>query len=238
MVKRFDLFAFEPWAMAQTWSNLLFAHWPVDLAMVQASLPPGIGVDTFDGQAWISVVPFQLAYMPRGLGWVPYRQQFTELNLRTYVRMGNQTGVYFYTLEANDWLSVKAAQTMFHLAYRHAQLSLRQIDGQFHFLGTRASHPGPVQVAVTYRPTGQSIMPSPLDKFLTNRYRLFTTDANGTWYTTPIWHPPWPLQQTEVEFTANTLPKAFGFELNNPLIPHLCQFADYLPVKTGLVSRC
>jgi uncharacterized protein len=224
--------------MAQTWSNLLFAHWPVDASMVQATLPAGIGVDTFDGQAWISVVPFQLAYMPRGLGWVPHRQQFTELNLRTYVRMGNQTGVYFYTLEANDWLSVKAAQTLFHLAYRHAQLSLRQIDGRYHFLGTRASQPGPVKVAMTYQPTGETQAPTPLDKFLTDRYRLFTTDAHGTWYTTPIWHPPWPLQPVEVDITHNTLPQAFGFNDLDPLKPAVCHYAHYLPVKTGLISRC
>jgi uncharacterized protein len=224
--------------MAQTWQHVLFAHWPVDPSVVQASLPAGIVADTLDGAAWISVVPFQLAYMPRGLAWLPYRQTFTELNLRTYVRKGNQTGVYFYTLEASHWPSVKAAQALFHLAYRHAQLDLRYVQNHFAFLGTRASTPGPVHVELTYQPLAETLPTTPLNHFLTERYRLFTTDATGAWFTVPIWHTPWSLQPVEVTINANTLPAAFGFNAVNPLNPVLCHYAQKVTVKTGLLSRC
>jgi uncharacterized protein YqjF (DUF2071 family) len=47
-----------PWVMTQSWHNLLFAHWPVDAAVLRSRMPPGLPLDLYDGQAWIGVVPF------------------------------------------------------------------------------------------------------------------------------------------------------------------------------------
>lgn len=252
------------WVMAHTWQNVLFAHWPVDPAVVQATLPKGIEVDTLDGQAWISVVPFQLSYKPRGLDWLPKPARFTELNLRTYVRMGNQTGVYFYTLEATDWFAVKAAQTLFNLAYRYAPLlDLRQRKGTFTFLGTRQNKPGKgkpgknksgqslskknnpahikpglMHVELIFKPGDPLTKLTKLDQFLTERYRLFTTNARGKWFTTRIWHEPWQLQTADVTMVANTLPSLFGFEGVDPKQPVLTHYAKQLAVKTGISCRC
>src|ERR1700676_402442 len=47
-------------AMSQTWRCLTFLHWPYDPALVQPLLPPGLPLDTFDGAAWIGLVPFEI----------------------------------------------------------------------------------------------------------------------------------------------------------------------------------
>ena len=53
--------------MTQSWHDLLFAHWPVDARMLQEKLPSGLPLDTFQGQAWIGVVPFRMTNVaPRG----------------------------------------------------------------------------------------------------------------------------------------------------------------------------
>ena len=44
--------------MAQRWNDLLFAHWPIPVAEMVRLLPAGLEVDTFDGFAWVGVVPF------------------------------------------------------------------------------------------------------------------------------------------------------------------------------------
>src|SRR5688500_3360843 len=77
----------SPWLMTQTWHDLLFAHWPVDLATLRDHVPPGFEIDTFDGQAWIGVVPFRMTNVaPRGVPALPWISAFPELNVRTYVR--------------------------------------------------------------------------------------------------------------------------------------------------------
>src|SRR5262245_27389124 len=79
----------EPWVMAQSWHDLLFAHWPVPAAVLRPLIPPSLGVDTFDGEAWIGVVPFRMSGVrPRYVPPLPDLSAFPELNVRTYVTDG------------------------------------------------------------------------------------------------------------------------------------------------------
>ncbi|HEU5458488.1 MAG TPA: DUF2071 domain-containing protein, partial [Terracidiphilus sp.] len=48
------------WAMTQRWNDLLFAHWRVPAAQVASLLPDGLQVDTYQGSAWLGVVPFSM----------------------------------------------------------------------------------------------------------------------------------------------------------------------------------
>ena len=51
----------EPWLMAQTWRDLLFAHWTLPPEAVARILPAALELDTFDGRAWIGITPFELS---------------------------------------------------------------------------------------------------------------------------------------------------------------------------------
>ena len=50
--------------MVQRWECVSFVHWPCRPHDVQRHLPPGIEVDTFDGAAWVGLVPFHLTVRP------------------------------------------------------------------------------------------------------------------------------------------------------------------------------
>ncbi|MBM49753.1 MAG: hypothetical protein CMP27_07970, partial [Roseibacillus sp.] len=72
--------------MHQRWENLLFLHWAVPAQSVKEHLPPGLEVDTYNGTAWVGVVPFFMrGVRPRFLPSVPGLSNFLELNVRTYV---------------------------------------------------------------------------------------------------------------------------------------------------------
>ena len=61
-----------PWVMTQTWTDFLFAHWPVDAATLREKIPTGFELDEFDGQAWIGIVPFNMTNVsPRGIPTCP-----------------------------------------------------------------------------------------------------------------------------------------------------------------------
>jgi uncharacterized protein YqjF (DUF2071 family) len=74
------------------WRNLLFAHWPIEADELRPLIPPSLEIETFDGQAWIGIVPFHLTIRYR---WMPLAVSFPEVNVRTYVRRGEQTGSGF-----------------------------------------------------------------------------------------------------------------------------------------------
>jgi uncharacterized protein YqjF (DUF2071 family) len=97
-----------PWLMTQTWHDLLFAHWRVSREWVRASVPTHFPIDLFDGDAWIGIVPFHMTNVSaRGVPALPWVSAFPELNVRTYVRVGDRPGVYFFSLDAGTPLAVR-----------------------------------------------------------------------------------------------------------------------------------
>lgn len=105
-------------SMSHRWDNLTFLHWPVAPQLVQALLPPGLEVETFEGSAWVGLVPFEmLVSLPSG-GAAPWLCNFAETNVRTYVRgPDGSTGVWFLSLEASRLAAVVTARATYRLPY-------------------------------------------------------------------------------------------------------------------------
>jgi len=108
----------------QTWSDLLFLHWEWDPAEIQATLPPGLYVDTYGEKAYVGVIPFRMtdvraSFLPE----IPGVTNFLELNVRTYVHdRDGRPGVWFYSLDLNHGLGVLLAKTFFSLPYHNATM--------------------------------------------------------------------------------------------------------------------
>ncbi len=69
------------------WRDLLFAHWPIEVEALRALVPPALEIDTFDGRAYLGIVPFRMEDVaPRGVPALPRVSAFPEVNVRTYVR--------------------------------------------------------------------------------------------------------------------------------------------------------
>ncbi len=106
----------SPWVMRMIWSELLFAHWPIQPDAVARLLPDGLTLDTRDGQAWIGVVPFLMSSVaPRCCPAVPGLSRFLELNVRTYVIRDGKPGVWFFSLDAENPIAVRLARATFNL---------------------------------------------------------------------------------------------------------------------------
>src|SRR4029453_1218031 len=89
-------------------------------------LPRALELDLFTGQAWIGLVPFYMTNVtPRGIPAISWMSEFPELNLRTYVRVGDRPGVYFFSLDAGSWLAARTARLLLNLPYFSAAMSVR-----------------------------------------------------------------------------------------------------------------
>ncbi len=223
-----------PWVMRQRWNDLLFAHWPVPSSMIDRLLPDGLIADTFEGSAWLGVVPFTMDQIQvRRLPIVPGANRFAELNLRTYVRERNtnQTGVYFFSLDATNPLAVAVARLRFHLPYYWARMKVDYGQGQG--LNQEVSYAStrlltrPARFRARYRSLGQAVQGT-AEHFLTARYSLYTTDWQGKLLRGNIHHLPWPLERAEAELELNELPRAFGLVL--PDTPPLLHYSRELVV--------
>ena len=217
----------SPWLMTQTWHDLMFAHWPIDVALLKGKVPAAFEIDTFDRQAWLGIVPFRMSNVaPRAVPALPWLSAFPELNVRTYVRVGARAGVYFFSLDATNPVAVGVARLLVRLPYFTAAMECRDRDGWIHYRSARASRRAPpARFVGRYRPLGSAVPPArgTLEHFLTERYCLFTTDGSGRPYTLDIHHPRWPLQNAEAEIEENTMAEASGFKL--PAVAPLLHFS-------------
>ncbi len=77
------------------WTNLFLATYPVPDRLLADRLPPGFELDRREGAAFVSIVAFDFAdTRVFGVRWPGYRR-FPEVNLRFYVRRGEERGVMF-----------------------------------------------------------------------------------------------------------------------------------------------
>ncbi len=206
-----------PWVMAQRWHDLLFAHWRVPEVLLRPLLPAGLDLDTFDGSAWLGVVPFRMSGIrPRALPPLPALSAFAELNVRTYVTLNGKSGVWFFSLDATNPLAVRFARRAFHLPYMDAEMAC-EADGEDLRYRSRRIHPGEPRAEFIgrYGPAGPAFqaVPGTLEHWLTERYCLYAADQRGRLLRAEIHHRPWPLQPAWAEVELNTMAEPLGFGL-------------------------
>jgi uncharacterized protein YqjF (DUF2071 family) len=227
----------RPWVMAQTWRDLLFAHWPAATEALRLLVPDALELDIFDGRAWVGVVPFRMTGIrPRGLPPLPWSSAFAELNVRTYVTVGGKPGVFFFSLDAANPVAVATARRWFHLPYMNATMSCRN-EGEAIDYASRRTHRGApaAEFRARYEPTGPATLAErgSLAHWLTERYCLYTLDRRGQVMRGEIHHAPWPLQPATAEIATNTMASAAGITL--PAAPPVLHFARRLDVAIWLL---
>lgn len=201
--------------MFQRWENLLFMHWEMDPEIIQLTLPDGLQVDTFQDRAYLGIVPFFMkGIRPRFLPPVPGLSSFLELNLRTYVHdRHGRPGVWFYSLDANQWLAVKIARGVFSLPYFHARMSAT-LDAR-NGIEFRSRRPRSIDQVFHYKPEvplGRAA-PGSLEFFLTERYLLFSYNPRGKrLFMGQVHHEPYPLATARVSSYSKELFTLNGFE--------------------------
>ena len=214
------------WLQAQTWESLLFAHWRVPIDQLRLHVPEELPLDTFDNSAWVGLTPFRISGLRvRGLPPLPIVSSFLELNVRTYVQRDGKAGIYFFGLDAASSLAVEAARRLYRLPYFRARMSADFVRGEVDFASERVEGRR-AALHARYRHDGEPTPPAPgsLEHFLTERYCLFTMhDDRVHW--AQIHHPPWPLQQAEVEIAENTMPPP-GIELSGEPVCHFSARQD------------
>ncbi|HWX22874.1 MAG TPA: DUF2071 domain-containing protein [Candidatus Binatia bacterium] len=185
------------------WTEVLFIHLEVPPEKLQPSVP--FELDLHDSRAFVSLVLFTMRQFRPVRGgrlteWV-FRhfpdQHF--LNVRTYVRSGEDVGIHFMTEWVSDRLSCRLGPPLYCLPYHLGKHEREQ-----------GSMPGRFQACVTdcktrlqfrceaMKCSDQNYGPchaGGLDEFLLERYAAF--NASGLRQRAfQIWHPPW--QQTKV----------------------------------------
>jgi uncharacterized protein YqjF (DUF2071 family) len=221
----------RPWASYQSWDQVTLCHWPIDPAVLRPKVPAELEIDTFDGQAFLGLIPMFMGEIRlRDVGGIPTEPHFPELNFRTYVKYGGRTGVYFFHVDAHALLVDLGARLFFHTPYEPADVQLTPTDdGGFHFRSHRMLPPHQTFEAI-YRPKGTPALcpPGSLQEFQSERYSAFARTFTGEIVRGDLIHDPWLIQDVDVEILENNVLAIAGFDL--PAAPAYTHFAPGVDV--------
>jgi uncharacterized protein len=237
------------WAVSQRWNDLLFAHWRVPAATVAPFLPEGLQPDTFQGSAWIGIVPLWMdRFNFRGVPSVPGTGSFPELHLRTYVhdQMTNTPGIYNLSVDIGSLLATAAVRLVFRQPCTWAEMRLNQrTEREFSFYSRRRFVSHPAIFNARYRGLGPTrrlaeIRSGTLEYFFTERYCLFTRNHAGEAVRANIHAVASPLEDAEAEIERNDLPAALGIQLTDhePVLHYSRRLAVYVwPAEIATPAR-
>jgi uncharacterized protein len=220
----------------QLWRDLLFLHWPVSAAALRSSVPSELGIDLFEGQAWVTLIPFRIEdSRPAGLPRA-FSMSFLETNLRTYVRgPDGEPGIFFWSLEASSLMAVLGARLAYGLPYFPAAMGMRRIGERIAYTSRRRLG-GDAQLAVSWTlgaPIGSAVAGT-RDHFLVERYALYALRRGGL-RRARVRHRPYPLQEVRVDAWTESLLRAAG--VPRPDAAPLCHASPGVDVEICAPAR-
>lgn len=194
------------------WERALMIHFEVDAEALQSDVP--FRLDLWNGRAFVSLVAFTMRGMrPRfggRLAALLFRPIATHdfLNVRTYVRHGDECGIHFLGEWLSNRLAVWLGPSTFGLPYRYGTISYDHnwkqgmIRGEVDDTDSGAclSYRAMLMVPKTFRPSAAGS----LDEWLMERYTAFNSIRDRKRFFR-VWHPPWPRCPAEVKVSEISL---------------------------------
>ncbi len=205
------------WRFYQEWNRTLFLHWKVDRDLLRPFIPQSLELEQFEDRCWISFVAFSMENVRlRHLPSFPPVSNFHELNLRTYVRSEESSGVYFLSIEAAKRISTFLSKALSGFPYRFSRMKRKQ-----NYFDSKNESQGESFEAAFELGGPHSDLDS-LDSWLVERYFAFQ-EREGHLYRYQIHHLPWTLRKVKLESFEIDYPR-FESLLNGP--PDRSHYSD------------
>ncbi len=214
-------------------------HWALPPAQLQTWLPQPLVPDTFQGEAWFSVLALWSCHMsllgPGGSRLpIPGVSNHPQLNVRAYARdpASGRAGVFFLENFVPRPLAVFFARRLFHMPYQRGDITL--------------DHPatlpaGEVASGRLHTPAGDLAWslraqhdpaPAPrasLAEFVMERYDALDLQGSRV-LEVGILHEPWPLQPCAIEALTSTL------DPQHPQAPRLASLLAQSELRAAFYS--
>ena len=191
-----DMLERLPWVAGVSLEDVCFVSWAMPPEVVRPHVPSSLELDTFDGKAYITAVALRAEQMHfRGLPPMNDAAIYYELNFRTYVKYGDERGIFFISVDATpggafDYL----ARFMFRIPYHRSVMTM---DGEPTAFTSRREQDGSGAFGVSYS-VDTTVEPAPptagsFEEFICVRDLAFSR-LLGITLQLEVRHPQWVLQ--------------------------------------------
>lgn len=211
-----------PWVAQQNWQDVLFVHTPVPPETLRQYVPYPFEIDTYHGNAWVTVVLFEATHsrlrtMPERIAY----PSFYQMNLRTYVQYGNERGVYFFSINVSDRM-VQIGGRLASLPFSKACMHIKKEGDTYRFSADHLFGRPYITFDVMYAPQSAVFTPEAgsLSHFLTERYCIWIHRHQKV-LKAPIYHTHWDLQDAQM---LNHARAHLPFPMTHETIAHYARF--------------
>jgi uncharacterized protein len=217
------------------WEAVTYLHWDLDPSAVAAHLPSGLEPDTYEGRAYVGLVPFQMAGISFARRMPVPAGSFPETNVRTYVvGPDGGRGVFFHSLDVTRLLPTLVARSAYQLPYCWSRMTIdRRADRLAYHASRRWPQPRAANSDVIVR-IGRRLEPSditPLDDFLSARWSLYASTPRGRLLRARVDHDAWPLRAATLEYCRDDFVPAAGYVTDGP--PVHVRYGGDVDVRVG-----
>ena len=189
--------------LSANWQTILILSWPVDANLLLPHLPPGLAIDRFDSNAYISAVGLTVANS-RIAGIPAYPRRYRQVNCRFYVRRtlpdgGHRPGVVFIRQLVPYRAIALTARLIYREPFQYAAMPDDAGDAapnKQSRIAYRWQHNGPTAGFWANIPPSppQYAAPNSLSDFLTARYWGYNGANGGALREYRVRREPWQLQ--------------------------------------------
>lgn len=191
-----------------SWTRALFIHYEVDAEELQKVVP--FELDLWEGKAIVSLVAFTIEEMRPywGRGWTKWMlaplATHDFLNVRTYVKYGDDRGIYFLREFLPNRLAVQLGPRTFGLPYKLGKTDYqhggRELRGRVESERRELRYRGHITEPLAIAQEGTR------EEFLAERYSAFTNlDSRHPKRCFHVWHQPWKLAPVNLEIEEDEL---------------------------------
>ena len=177
------------------WYDTFFIHWRVPGAQLEPRIPPGLSLDVFDGDAYVSLVALGVIGPSPGLLLTlsSIFLRYYQLNMRTYVTAEAGPGIMLLVYLVDRILPALCAR-FFGMPYRFvADLHLNVQGNRISLHAAGMDIAGEINDTTPFTPLEGS-----LESFLTDRFWVYT-HMRGATYGLRVKHAPWQLCPVRLE---------------------------------------
>lgn len=190
----------------------------VDPKLLIDRVPAGTTLDLWRGQALVSIIGFQFLETKVLGAPIPFHQDFEEVNLRFYVRRGDDSGARHGIVFIREMVPRPAVGGMARLLYREPYqiVSMRSkvnpgpppdVDYEWNATGTWC------RLAARAEGPGRELVPGSLDEFVTERHWGYNGERGKETLEYRVDHPRWRIWHVDTTRVAYQAAPLCGHEL-------------------------
>jgi uncharacterized protein YqjF (DUF2071 family) len=210
--------------LSAEWRELVMLNYEVDAKLLEAHVPAGTVVDSFEGRTYVSLVGFRFCHTKLfGYVPIPFHGDFDEVNLRFYIRRKEQNedrrGVVFIA----EIVPKQAVAQVARLAYGENYVCLpmkHRID--MNGAIKTAEYEWQLAGAWSKLHAYASGAPAPaeegsLEQFTTEHYWGYSAKRGGDTLEYRVTHVPWNIWKTSAAGFEGEASALYGVELGKVL---------------------